>query len=147
MAIWQKLFNKITFKDYPDVSTPLNATNLNAMTDAIDRLDDRIVELGTDLGYIKEYSFTLSGNSSITFTAPNHSIFLITASANNKNLRYVGFASFGTYNGAEITDIKSGANITATVVDIYNVKLTNNASGNTNIKAVRVGGVQDLQEL
>lgn len=49
MAIWQKLFNKITFKDYPDTSTPLNANNLNAITNAIDELDDRVVELNSNI--------------------------------------------------------------------------------------------------
>lgn len=60
MAIWQKLFNKITFKDYPDISTPLNATNLNAMTDAIDGLDDRVVELNSNLEFHKGDSITYS---------------------------------------------------------------------------------------
>lgn len=49
MAIWEKLFSKITFKDYPDTSTPLNADNLNKMTDAIDGIDDRVVELNSNL--------------------------------------------------------------------------------------------------
>ena len=48
MAIWKKLFSKITFKDYPDTSTPLNADNLNKMTDAIDGIDDRVVELNSN---------------------------------------------------------------------------------------------------
>lgn len=45
MAIWEKLFSKITFKDYPDTSTPLNANNLNAMTSVIDGLDDRVLSI------------------------------------------------------------------------------------------------------
>lgn len=49
MNIWQKIFSKITFKDYPDVSTPINATNLNVMTNAIDGLDDRVVESRNDI--------------------------------------------------------------------------------------------------
>ena len=49
MAIWEKLFNKITFKNYPDTSTPLNADNLNKMSDAIDGIDDRVVELNSNL--------------------------------------------------------------------------------------------------
>lgn len=49
MAIWEKLFSKIIFEDYPDTSTPLNATNLNKMTDAIDGIDDRVVELNSNL--------------------------------------------------------------------------------------------------
>lgn len=56
MAIWEKLFSKITFKDYPDTSTPLNATNLNKMTDAIDRIDDRVVELNSNLDLLN-YTF------------------------------------------------------------------------------------------
>ena len=49
MAIWEKLFSKITFKDYPDTSTPLNASNMNALSDAIDGIDDRVVELNSNL--------------------------------------------------------------------------------------------------
>lgn len=49
MAIWEKLFSKITFKDYPDTSTPLNASNMNALSDAIDGIDDRVVELNSKL--------------------------------------------------------------------------------------------------
>jgi hypothetical protein len=49
MAIWEKLFSKITFKNYPDTSTPINADNLNKMTDAIDGIDDRVVELNSNL--------------------------------------------------------------------------------------------------
>ena len=49
MAIWEKLFSKITFKNYPNTSTPINADNLNKMTDAIDGIDDRVVELNSNL--------------------------------------------------------------------------------------------------
>lgn len=49
MAIWEKLFRKIIFKDYPDTSTPLNASNMNALSDAIDGIDDRVVELNSNL--------------------------------------------------------------------------------------------------
>ena len=48
MAILEKLFNKIIFKDYPDTSTPLNADNLNKMSNAIDGIDDRVVELNSN---------------------------------------------------------------------------------------------------
>lgn len=49
MAIWEKLFNKITFKDYPDTTTPLNASNMNTLSNAIDGIDDRVVELNSNL--------------------------------------------------------------------------------------------------
>lgn len=58
MAIWKKLFSKITFKDYPDTSTPLNADNLNKMTDAIDGIDDRVVELNSNLSKFGLYDAT-----------------------------------------------------------------------------------------
>ena len=48
MAIWKKLFSKIIFKNYPDTSTPINADNLNKMTDAIDGIDNRVVELNSN---------------------------------------------------------------------------------------------------
>ena len=56
MAIWEKLFSKIIFKDYPDTSTPLNASNMNALSDAIDGIDNRVVELNSKLvsGYYTE---------------------------------------------------------------------------------------------
>jgi hypothetical protein len=49
MAIWEKLFSKIIFKDYPDTSTPLNASNMNALSDAIDGIDNRVIELNSNL--------------------------------------------------------------------------------------------------
>lgn len=66
MAIWEKLFSKITFKDYPDTSTPLNATNLNKMTDAIDGIDDRVVELNSNLYNEDSYTVEIINNSNYT---------------------------------------------------------------------------------
>ena len=58
MAIWEKLFSKITFKNYPDTSTPVNADNLNKMSDAIDGIDDRVVELNSNLEFHVGDTFT-----------------------------------------------------------------------------------------
>ena len=64
MAIWEKLFSKIIFKDYPDTSTPLNASNMNTLSDAIDGIDNRVVELNSNLEiYNKKY---LVGFSPVT---------------------------------------------------------------------------------
>lgn len=52
MSVWEKLFSKITFKDYPDNTTPVDAINLNKMTDAIDGIDDRVVELKNETDVI-----------------------------------------------------------------------------------------------
>ena len=42
---WSKIFNRINWLNRPSTNTPLNATNLNAGDSAIDKLDDRIVQL------------------------------------------------------------------------------------------------------
>lgn len=82
MAIWEKLFSKITFKDYPDTSTPLNASNMNALSDAIDGIDDRVVELNSNLNSRK---ILLNDTSKIPENA-----FLS---------NYQGMTTFGSTNG------------------------------------------------
>lgn len=91
MAIWEKLFSKITFKNYPDTSTPVNADNLNKMSDAIDGIDDRVVELNSNLtDYImiretmENCSFPKNVRTVLTPTKPNvegYNIHLINARA------------------------------------------------------------------
>ena len=44
---WSKIFNRINWLNRPSTNTPLNATNLNAGDNAIDKLDDRIITLDT----------------------------------------------------------------------------------------------------
>lgn len=71
MAIWEKLFSKIIFKDYPNTSTPLNADNLNKMTDAIDGIDNRVVELNSKLS-TKQDSTTAINTSNIGLQSVNY---------------------------------------------------------------------------
>lgn len=68
MAIWEKLFSKITFKDYPDTSTSLNADNLNKMTDAIDGIDDRVVELNSNLKNLLKWKLHKSQQGSVNIS-------------------------------------------------------------------------------
>lgn len=95
MSVWEKLFSKITFKNYPDTSTPINAVNLNKMTDAIDGIDDRVVELNSNLAdsiIVKTVSATIEGGmeaygaQGITYDIPSvkgYEPFLAMGSATN----------------------------------------------------------------
>lgn len=44
-----KAYTKIVWQNLPSVATPLNASNLNAMSDALDTIDDRVVEMSTSI--------------------------------------------------------------------------------------------------
>lgn len=50
MAIWQKIYKLINWKNSPSVATPLGANNLGKMDKAIDELDNRVIELNTQRG-------------------------------------------------------------------------------------------------
>ena len=43
----QKAYNRINWINYPDESTPLNASNLNKIDAALDTIDDRVIVLDT----------------------------------------------------------------------------------------------------
>lgn len=47
MASYPKLYSKIKWENYPSEATPINENNLNKMDNAIDKLDDRSIELNT----------------------------------------------------------------------------------------------------
>ena len=47
MASYPKLYSKIKWENYPSETTPINENNLNKMDNAIDKLDDRSIELNT----------------------------------------------------------------------------------------------------
>lgn len=94
MAIWEKLFSKIAFKNYPDTSTPLNATNLNKMTDAIDGIDDRVVELNSNLNTTNSNLNTVSNKwvsngiinrDIVRVQLPNNSSCLVSIHGGNGN--------------------------------------------------------------
>ena len=40
--------NKLNWQNTPSTSTPLGATNLNKMSDALDTIDDRVIVLDSD---------------------------------------------------------------------------------------------------
>lgn len=42
-----KAYSRIVWKNYPDVTTPINDSNLNAMDIALDTIDDRVITLDT----------------------------------------------------------------------------------------------------
>lgn len=44
-----KLYERVNWEDLPSKNTPINAENLNKMDKAIDDLDDKIVELESDM--------------------------------------------------------------------------------------------------
>lgn len=82
MALLEKLFSKITFKNYPDTSTPIDADNLNKMTDAIDGIDDRVVDIGDNLD---------------KWNIPNTNI-LIASDSDNNNVLMVSTDVYSDWN-------------------------------------------------
>lgn len=52
----EKLYERINFENSPSVKTPLNEENLNKMDSAINALDDRVVDLNSDIASIATLS-------------------------------------------------------------------------------------------
>ena len=103
MAIWEKLFSKITFKNYPDTSTPLNASNMNALSDAIDGIDDRVVELNSNLEQTNSkftlIGYTITNNPNVVdkIYVHRHRVH-----RDNKTISFnVGLHVLGTFNANE----------------------------------------------
>lgn len=44
---WEKVFQRINWRNRPNTATPLNATNMNVGDAAMDTMDDRIIQLDT----------------------------------------------------------------------------------------------------
>ena len=47
-----KLFDFFQWKNEPDTSTPLTAENLNKINNALDDIDDRVIEIRSHVGQI-----------------------------------------------------------------------------------------------
>lgn len=51
-----KAYNKITWQNKPSTATPLNQTNLNEMSNALDTIDDRVIALDAEV--VKDVAIT-----------------------------------------------------------------------------------------
>lgn len=49
MSIWSRIYNRINWKNYPSVQTPINEANLNKMDSALYDLDGRVVTLSGNI--------------------------------------------------------------------------------------------------
>ena len=71
----QKAHSNINWENYPSTDTPINETNLNAMDNAIDTIDDRVIVLDTSkanqsdlLTVVRDFSLnTTTGVITITY--------------------------------------------------------------------------------
>ena len=157
MAIWEKLFSKITFKDYPDTSTPLNATNLNAMTDAIDGIDGRVVELNSNLEQTNSNLTTKLTLFAVPIPAGETKTFELQAgtylvsTSNNSSLNYRYDAIVRTVNSAKphITELTPQVT-NSTIVITYDVKkltITNGASGTLRLSILQMWVGDNVSEI
>lgn len=124
--------------------------NLEDAQEEITYIEENIDEIEETIGKIKEYKYDIAAGTSLTFTSSNHSIFLFTISANNKNLRYYGIISFGSYNGATVNDIYRGASISVDIdtTNANNITITNNSTNTTaKMNFIRIGGDSELSEI
>ena len=72
----EKAFDNFTWKNLPSTDTPINATNLNKLNNAIDTIDDRVIAMqvvsiaqtGITIGTSQDTTVTFS-NSAITTDA------------------------------------------------------------------------------
>lgn len=55
MAIWAKVFSRVTWHNKPSTATPINETNLNKSDYALDVVDDRVLELNSRLNNIEPF--------------------------------------------------------------------------------------------
>ena len=157
MAIWEKLFSKITFKNYPDTSTPINADNLNKMTDAIDGLDDRVVELNDSVNVISSdltnkshlYNYTLTPGDTLKLNLGIGTYLISLTHVASIYSRYD--AIIRTFNTAEpyITEITPRAANSNIVLSYYVQKLviTNNTSGTLRISILSLWHDSEIEVL
>lgn len=88
---YEKIYEKVGFKDLPDKTTPLNAANLEKMETGIDTLDSRIVELDANKADSSIYAsgYVSMGRKSGTTIGE-------ASTAIGKNVEASGYASFST---------------------------------------------------
>ena len=56
-----KAYDKVTWQNTPSTASPLNATNLNKMSDALDTIDDRVIALDTNKANTSDVTTALAG--------------------------------------------------------------------------------------
>lgn len=85
MSAWSKLFQNWQWHNGETATdTPINATNLQKINDAIDGIDDRVLTLQQDEGgYVKKTGDTMSGALNINSINGSSSDLHLQSSANN----------------------------------------------------------------
>lgn len=56
-----KAYDKVVWQNTPSTASPLNATNLNKMSDALDTIDDRVIALDTNKANASDVTTALAG--------------------------------------------------------------------------------------
>ena len=59
---FSKIYDKINWRNKPDKTTPIDATNLGKIDTALDVIDDRVVALGKKANDVDEAISTLNSN-------------------------------------------------------------------------------------
>lgn len=90
MSIFSRFYNRISWKNYPDMSTPLNERNLNNMDSAIYELDGKVVDLSNNMqNTIASITYDkLNDAFVITYTSGDTRAFSINSSKVVVNFSY-----------------------------------------------------------
>lgn len=62
-----KAFTNFEWKNFPNTTTPINATNLNKINNAIDTIDDRVIAL-QKVEISQDVTLSTSQTTTVTFT-------------------------------------------------------------------------------
>ena len=90
MSIFSRFYNRISWKNYPDLSTPINERNLNNMDAAIYELDGKVVTLSKNIqNTIAAVSYDrFSDKLVITYTSGYQISFSLNSSKVVVNFKY-----------------------------------------------------------
>lgn len=88
----QKTYIRRNWRNYPNTSTPVNETNLNAMDYSLDEVDSRVIELDTEkLSKVEAQNFLVNmelneTTGALTITRENGSKFVLQTAVGKSRL-------------------------------------------------------------
>lgn len=114
----EKAFDNFTWKNLPSTETPINATNLNKLNNAIDTIDDRVIAM--QVVSITQRGITISSSQDTVVTFQNSAITTDSAVDPYTTVDGLEHKSMVTTNGqCQITYEKRETALTDVGVKIY----------------------------
>lgn len=134
-----KAFSKFIWVNYPETDSPLNASNLNSINDAIDEIDDRVVNLDTQkadqqtvLNMVRDWTIDTT-TGVITLTYENGSKQTFDAKLNKLVMNF----SYDRVNQRIVLDMRDG---THEYIDISDMITENEFKSSSTVSFVVSNG-------